>query len=394
MGSLVRLVRWSLYATVAALPLYTVRWHYGPLPTTLLETLIAITVALYVVARWREGARRPVSTPFDIPIVVLLAAGAVSVFVAADHRGALGLYRAYFVEPIALFYVAADVLREERDMRRLLYAFAAGSSAFAALNLAVFAQAFKDHAVSVGAAPNALYGDANYVAMYLEPAFAFAVAMVMLGRTPTTRIVGAAWLTLTGAALVLTFSKGSYLALLALVALIVVTIPRWRVAAVAAIGVALVAATQVPLMMARIVTVSSSTEGRLQVFENAVEAIRQSPVFGVGLSGYSFEFRGAMSEIYPHNLWLTFWVEIGVVGMAAFAVVFFSVQWRGWRLWRQAQGFWRVALWGALGALVLWFFHGLVDSPYWKNDLSLEFWMLAAIQVAILRLVRSAPSRA
>ena len=29
-GSLFRYARWSLYLTVAALPLYTVRWHYGP----------------------------------------------------------------------------------------------------------------------------------------------------------------------------------------------------------------------------------------------------------------------------------------------------------------------------------------------------------------------------
>ena len=112
-GSLFRYARWSLYLTVAALPLYTVRWHYGPVPTTLLETLIVVTVALYVIARWRVGARRPIPTPFDIPILALLAAGVVAVFVAGDHRGALGLYRAYFLEPIALFYVAVDLVRRD-----------------------------------------------------------------------------------------------------------------------------------------------------------------------------------------------------------------------------------------------------------------------------------------
>jgi hypothetical protein len=41
-------------------------------------------------------------------------------------------------------------------------------------------------------------------------------------------------------------------------------------------------------------------------------------------------------------------------------------------------------LWGVLGALVLWTVHGIVDSPYWKNDMSAEFWLLAAIEVVIL----------
>ena len=29
--------------------------------------------------------------------------------------------------------------------------------------------------------------------------------------------------------------------------------------------------------------------------------------------------------------------------------------------------------------------HGLVDSPYWKNDLSVEFWILAALAVVAQR---------
>src|SRR5206468_3479991 len=96
---LLRVARWGCYATAGALPLYTVRWHYGPLPTTLLETLILLTVAAYVIARLSRGFRRPLPTAYDILIAVLLVAGAISVVVATDHRGALGLYRAYFLEP-------------------------------------------------------------------------------------------------------------------------------------------------------------------------------------------------------------------------------------------------------------------------------------------------------
>src|SRR5207302_2537135 len=46
-----RYCRWSLAATVACMPLYVVRYHVGPFPTTLLETLALITIALYVA--WR-----------------------------------------------------------------------------------------------------------------------------------------------------------------------------------------------------------------------------------------------------------------------------------------------------------------------------------------------------
>jgi O-antigen ligase len=379
-----------LFVTVACLPLYVVRWHYGPLPTTLLETLILVTVALYVVARWRDGMRRPISTAYDIPILVLLAAGAISVLVAKDHRGALGLYRAYFIEPVALFYVAIDVLRRMEQAQRMVLAFAAGSSAFAVMNLVVFAQALAAHAVHVGYPPSALYGDANYVAMFLEPPVALAAGLVLLGTSWRWKLAGAAWLLLVGSALVVTLSKGSYLALVVLALVVLITIPRWRLPLVAAVVVAVVAATQIPLAMQRLATVGSSINGRQELFGTALGMIRDHPIFGLGIGGYSYQFRGATPEGYPHDLWLTFWVETGVAGVIAFAIILFGLLWRGWRGWLRTEGFPRALLWGVLGALVLWTVHGLVDSPYWKNDLSVEFWVLAALEVAALRSLAAA----
>ena len=386
--SLLRYSRWMLYATVAGMPLYVVRWHYAGLPTTLLETLILITVALYVVARWHEGARRPVSTSYDIPILLLLLAGAISVVVATDHRAALGLYRAYFVEPVAIFYVAVDLLRNSQQLLRAVYAFAIGSSAFAAINLVVFTQALLAHAVNVGSAPNAFYGDANYVAMYLEPPVALAAGFLIFGSTSRTKLLGGAWLAITGSALIVMFSKGSYVALLALVAIVLLTAPRWRLPIAGALVVAAVAATQIPLLMARLSTIPPSLNGRQAIFGAALGMIRDHPLFGVGLGGFSYQFRGSTPEIYPHDIWLTFWLELGVLGVVAFAIILFGLLWRGWRAWPAAQGWNRPVIWGVLTALVLWTVHGFVDSPYWKNDMSVEFWTLAALQLVALRSAR------
>src|SRR2546427_3196690 len=105
-----RFTIWSLAVTAACLPLYVVRWRYGPLPTTLLETLILITVAGYAVTLWTEK-RRPARTPYDIPIALWLVAGGLGIIVAPDHIKGLGIYRAYFLEAVAVFYIAVDLLR-------------------------------------------------------------------------------------------------------------------------------------------------------------------------------------------------------------------------------------------------------------------------------------------
>src|SRR5438445_311877 len=46
----------ALALTSACLPLYVVRWHLGPLPTTLLENLILLTIAAYVWVLWAGRA--------------------------------------------------------------------------------------------------------------------------------------------------------------------------------------------------------------------------------------------------------------------------------------------------------------------------------------------------
>ena len=388
--SLVRYARWSLYATAASLPLYVVRWHYGPLPTTLLETLIIVTAVLYVGGRWREGRRRPVSTGYEIPIALLLLAGAISVLVAQDHRGALGLYRAYFIEAVAVFYIAVDLIRRSEEVQQLELAFAIGSSLFALLNLVVFGQAVLAHNVHVGTAPNALYGDANYVAMYLEPPVALAVGLLIFGTTPRWRLIGGAWVLITGVALILTFSKGSYLALGALAFAMALSIPRWGVPILVGSGIAAFLVSRIPLVAERMSLTDVSIGGRLELVSGTLKMLRGSPIFGFGLGGYTFQFRGQIPEIYPHDIWLTFWVEVGLLGLIAFAVILFSLLWRGWRAWPRTGDFYRPATWGASAALVMWTIHGLVDSPYWKNDMSVEFWILAAMVMVSAK--RLAPS--
>jgi len=42
-------------------------------------------------------------------------------------------------------------------------------------------------------------------------------------------------------------------------------------------------------------------------------------------------------------------------------------------------------------ALVAVLVHGLVDVPYWKNDLSLEFWALLSLSLAPAALSPASP---
>jgi O-antigen ligase len=378
-----------LAVTAGCLPLYVVRWKFGPVSTTLLELLVVATVALYLLGRRREGAFRINRTPYDIPIVLLLLAGAIAVLVPPDRWHALGLYRAYFLEPIAMFYIAIDLLRSPGQIRPVVLGLGLGSSIFALLNVGAFFASFIQGTFVLGSPPTALYTSGPEVAMYLEPPLALAAGFVLFAGQRKDRLLALGWMVLLVPALTLTLSRGAYFAI-AVLALVAIATSRARVPLAAALVVVVIGLLQVPLIQRRLagqfnLSDSATTiRGRLSIFSDTISMLREHPIFGTGLGGYHYLFRGTIPEIYPHDMWLTFWVEVGLLGMVAFAVIFFGLLYRGWRAYAHASGFFRALLWGVAGSLVLWGVHGLVDSPYWKNDMSLEFWILAALELVAI----------
>jgi O-antigen ligase len=389
--SIRRVALWSLSITAACLPLYVVRWHYGPLPTTLLETLILITVALYVATLWSER-RLPERTPLDIPIAILLLAGAVSVIDAPNRTAALGIYRAYFVEAVACYYVAVGLLRTRKDITTFLAVAGAGAAAFAIGQIVSFVHGAMSHHLDLSAAPAFLNTSPNDDAMYLEPPLAFALAFALFGSRPRERLCGAGLLVLAGLGLLLAFSRGSYLAVtvLAVVLILSAQSPRWRLRLLGAIAVLVLVAIEIPYVNRRFLTLADSVSNRESLYRQALEMLSHMPITGAGISGYPIRVApyrptGDIVHIYPHDLWLTTWSEIGLVGVITFGVILFGLLWRGARALPSARDIARPLLWGSIGAVVLYAVHGLFDSPYWKNDLSVQFWLVAALQIVAIR---------
>jgi O-antigen ligase len=378
--------------TAACLPLYVVRWHIGPLPTTLLEALILITVGAYAVSLWTEKRLPAARTAYDIPIALLLVAGLIGIVVAPDHLRALGIYRAYLVEAIACFYIAVDLLRTREDLRTVLAVAAVGSSVMAAGQIASFAIVAAHGQLQLGDAPAFLNTTPNAVAMYLESPLAFAAAFAVLPSQPRERWLGFGLLSLFLLAIILTLSRAAYLALsvLALVVVLSLQSGRWRLRAVALLTLAGAVVIELPFINQRIVDLGHSAGLRTSIYEQALRMLAQRPILGAGISGFPIRvapFRPPTQtiELYPHDIWLTMWSELGLLGLIAFAVIFFGLIWRGVRALSMTSDTYKPLLWGAVGALVVYLVHGLFDSPYWKNDLSVEFWLLAALQVIAVR---------
>lgn len=384
--------------TCALAPAYTVRWHLGGLPTTLLESFILLTLLAFAVETLRQNSRIAWRTPFTVPAVLFLVAGALAVVAApaTDRVASLGLYRAYLVEPMAFFLVLSSVVTSLRRASVILAGLAAGAVVVGVANGTVVLQALAHHTLDLaGTPPVVIYQTANAVALYLLPLIAIGASLVVYGRSPE-RQVSAGFLLIAVPAFLLSFSRGGYLALAAVVLALALThrYRLWLVAGAALVGAIL---TRVPPIAARIghelnfADPSNTLVGRIPLWQATLQVLAHNPLFGAGLSGFTDSIAPYWNPthtdrfIYPHNIVLNFWVSTGLLGLIAFAWILvraFQVSWRGWRSGDRA---WAPIHLGVFLALVGIVVHGLFDVPYFKNDLSLEFWVLLGLSYAGVR---------
>jgi O-antigen ligase len=373
-----------------------VRWHYGPYPTTLLETAIFATLLAFAVEMWRGHHALVWRTAFTVPALLFILAGAISVLVAPSRVAGLGLFRAYLIEPIAFAFVLMHIVTTSQRAILVLFGFAVAGVVVGIANAVVVIAALHAHTYDViQTPPVVIYTTANALALFLGPLIAFAASLFLHGTGRALRIGSGVFLLVGVPSMLLSFSRGGYLAMAAIAIGLALSHRRrlWLLAGTVAAGVLL---ALIPPIFHRISvefqnvggTTFFGRAGRLELWSATLQMLSHYPIFGAGLSGFADRVAPYWNAnhperfIDPHNIVLNFWVETGVLGTIAIAwllIIAFRASWQGWKA---TEPEWRPIFLGALLALVAIVVHGLVDVPYFKNDLSLEFWAIVGLVAA------------
>ena len=130
----------------------------------------------------------------------------------------------------------------------------------------------------------------------------------------------------------------------------------------------------------------SSTGVRVQVYEISLALIRENPLFGIGLGQFEQQYQEVALRVlgevpfewnmlHPHNVFLAFWLNMGLAGLVAFV-------WLCGRalLWLTEFSGRQAIKERPLAALMLVVIlvHGLL-TRHFKNDLAFQFWLFMAI---------------
>lgn len=371
----------------AAVPAYLIRFTVFGLPTTLLELgVYGLVLGLVVHCAARRTLRATLAgvvrtiKPYWIgTAAMLLSVGLATVF-AADTRTALGALKAWYVDAM-LFAVAALMLRGQAR-GHLIGGLAVGSTALSLWGLWEY---FFRHASLEDGRLNSVFGTPNYHALLVVPVMVLLLGSVMRERDRRWWFSVAFGINLI--ALFFTFSYGGYLGLTAGIFALVVAdrrLRRWAV--MGAVILAILALTQIRTDKFRRLsdfTGRSSTHSRVQIWRASWYIIERHPIVGVGPNNFEPAYREAIPHIafpplewlvaLPHNLVLAILAQTGVLGLAAF--VWLLIQF--FRVSRRAGPAGVISSAAMIALLV----HGLVDTPYFKNDLAPVFWLLMILSL-------------
>ncbi len=388
--------RRAMVVFTALLPTYLLRFQVGPLPTTLLEVLWAVLMIVWVVRRFaRVGAEnflplRPERLrPWLIPCGLLIAAGIIGVIVAPDTRAALGLFRAYLLEPV-LFFALLTSIADATLMRRMSQALVVSGTAIAIVALAQ--QALGPAYLWEAVRSTSVYPFPNAVGLFLAPIVVLAVGMITVSRGVARLAPALIAALVMFAAIIAAQSEGAIIGVAAGLFMLGVLQKKTRVPTLIVTVVIAALVLVVPparnLAYEKLLLHDWSGTVRRITWDETLAMLRDRPLFGAGLSGYPIVMRAyhktTAIEIfqYPHDLLLNVWSELGLLGVVAFGwilVMFVRVgvglaptQTEGDRKGRP----YAIVATAAMVALLV---HGLVDVPYFKNDLSFLFWIIVAL---------------
>jgi O-antigen ligase len=225
--------------------------------------------------------------------------------------------------------------------------------------------------------------------------FAWAAAFALAGRV--AGLVGALVIVV---ALVFSTARGAWLAVLAVAGALLLIDRGQRVlvtlAAVAAAGCVALAVTpdlraEATQMFAR----GGANTGRLAIYATNLDILHAHPVLGLGFGRYETAARpyyeahpDADRRSHAHNNFLHVAAESGLVGLAAFGLIWATALRRGWQAVRATDAAARAPAAGAWAALVGFLVGGLTQYTFGDAEVVIAMWAALAV------LMRSADAAA
>ena len=383
------------------LPTYLIRFHLGSLPLTFLEIMVISLVNIHFLKNTKSFFQFlqtfiRENKFFSTGIFLFLLGTTIGVFASVDIKKALGEWRAFYIEPILLFFVLTHFFKtfhfhEQKEKIQTFILFPLILCGTATTLLSIY-QHFTGWLVPSSFWQNratyrvtAWYGFPNAVGLFLAPLIPLSLSLffeTLHNRNKKThRIIFIfSIIFIFTAPLALLFAKGSGPIIGAAAALAMLFLfykkTRLPVIILGLFSLILVfTSSHLYTIKQELLARDYSGSLRRDIWSETISLLKDHPFIGAGIASYEERIapyrHNHTIEIFhhPHNIFLTIWVNTGIIGLIGFMLLLtqFFIQ-RVKKL--NPQNIFIMC------SLVVILVMGLVDSPYIKNDLAILFWTI------------------
>lgn len=410
---------WSIIGVIALLPFATLPFKIVITPS-FLNLAMGAFLFLYVM-QWMTGERRRLETTPVHPLLILFVVLSLFSFVMGlRHAGLTSRSLRVFAElmlSMTFALILVDVLKNERMLKRFARILILAGVAAALIGIVLWVMPDRlaeavlirlsvigypsggviryveqnpelpERAIGTAVNPNSMGGFLVMVAALAAPQ--------MVSNEP---LFGKQWISyvffgILGVCLVLTFSRGSMLALGA--ALFVIAALRYRklLWIMIAVGLLILLLPWTQFYIERFIEgfqgADLATQMRFGEYTDALRLITRYPVIGAGFTGApDIDLYLAVANVY-----LTIASNMGLVGLSAFLTLILAVFLYAWNSRQslaerpQMYAIWMGSWAGLLGALV----NGLFDHYFFNLEFSHAvalFWIYIGMTLAVSRVAR------
>jgi len=393
---------WGLYSLAFVLPLYFLRPQIGFLPTTILELHFGAVFLVWLFSYARQDWVRikeflQNNKLFSWGLFIFFVASFASIFVSAIASLeplqkiilATGIWRAFFLEPIILFFILVGRQQNFSKMKMiwalLLSAFLVSLIAVAQEIFFLLHWQFPYFGMAIPGRMNSIYTTPNAIGLFTLPVLFLSLLLLPQLKNKVQKYFYYFVILIILLANLFSFSQGAWVAL-AVAIVVYLFFAGYKKLSVSLVLLGMIVVLLIPSFRSVVFFQDKAGNNRFVLAEYTWDYLTDSHrqfVTGAGLRNFFDGIENPRRDpkkleplTFPHNIFLNFWSEIGLFGMLSFFVIFILLIKHTFNVVDKKK---RAVL---LALLTVIFVHGLVDVPYLKNDLAMLFWVVAFIILA------------
>lgn len=389
-----KIINFWIYLIVFLIPAYIFSFKIWLIPTNFLELLIGILFVFWLFLNFKELPKiinDIFKNRFFLPILLIFIGVTLSVVFSIDIKTSAGIWKGWFLIPLMFFIVLTNEVRNRKQVKNIILSLFFSGIGVALVSLFYFL----NNNLTYDGRLSSFYLSPNYLAMYLSPILILSLYLYSVFDKKVLKFLLFIVYCPLFAVLYLTYSYGAWIGLaIALIFLAVFqklsfrnSAFNWKPSFCLFLLIISFFFFQINSQKFQELLDFSypSLSSRLVIWQSAWEITKDHSLNGIGpglFQKYYLDKQDSFAPYLewavpqPHNLFLAFWLQAGLIGL----IGFFWLLIRFFKIGLKKLFTVRCSLSVVLMATMVYILtHGITDTTYWKNDLAIVFWLIIAL---------------